>query len=59
MMEGWPSPDARVVGEQFIAKLEERIEEEPDDEKRSKLRQALSAGGTTFRDVSVEVAGAF
>ena len=59
LMEGWPTPDAKVVGEQFITQLEERIEEEPDEEKRSKLRQTLKTGGTTFRELSVEVAGAF
>lgn len=58
LLEGWPSSDARVVGEQFLAHLEGRIEGEPDEEKRSKLRQALATGGTTFRELTVEVAGA-
>jgi hypothetical protein len=57
--EGWPTEDAQIAGEQFVALLEARIEEEADEEKRSKLRQALKTGGTTFRELSVEVAGAF
>jgi hypothetical protein len=43
--EGWPTEDARIAGEQFIALLEERIDAEPDAEKQSKLRAALAPGG--------------
>jgi hypothetical protein len=57
-VEGWPTDDARIAGEQFVTLLEERVEAEPDEEKRSKLRAALSTGGTALRDLSVEVAAA-
>jgi hypothetical protein len=56
--EGWPTEDARIAGEQFIALLEERIDAEPDTEKQSKLRAALATGGTALKDLSVEVAAA-
>jgi hypothetical protein len=56
--EGWPTNDPRVAGEQFVALLEERVEAEPDPEKRSKLRAAFETGGSAFKDLSVEVAAA-
>jgi hypothetical protein len=56
--EGWPTDDARIAGEQFVTLLEERIEAEPDAEKRSKLRAALATGGSALKDLSVEVAAA-
>jgi hypothetical protein len=56
--EGWPTDDARIAGEQFVTLLEERVEAEPDDERRSKLRAALSTGGGALKDLSVEVAAA-
>ncbi len=56
LFDGWPTEDARLAGEQFIALLEERIEAEPDAEKQSKLRAALMTGGTALKDLSVEVA---
>lgn len=56
--EGWPTEDARIAGEQFVALLEERIDAEPDAEKQSKLRAALATGGTALKDLSVEVAAA-
>jgi hypothetical protein len=37
--------------------LEEAIEAEPNEAKRSKLRAALATGGSALRDVAVEVAG--
>lgn len=57
-MEGWPTQDANALGQQFVEQLEEAIEAEPDAIKRSKLRDALASGGSAFRDVAVEVAGA-
>ncbi len=56
--EGWPSEDSQIAGEQFIALLEERIDAEPDAEKQSKLRAALTTGGSALKDLSVEVAAA-
>ncbi len=56
--ERWPTEDARIAGEQFVALLEERIDAEPDAEKQSKLRAALATGGTALKDLSVEVAAA-
>jgi hypothetical protein len=57
-MEGWPTQDANALGQQFVTRLEEAIEAEPDEAKRSKLRAALASGGSALRDVAVEVAGA-
>lgn len=57
-MEGWPTQDANALGQQFVTRLEEAIEAEPDEVKRSKLRAALASGGSALRDVAVEVAGA-
>jgi hypothetical protein len=57
-MEGWPTQDANALGQQFVTRLEEAIEAEPDEVKRSKLRDALASGGSALRDVAVEVAGA-
>jgi hypothetical protein len=57
-LEGWPTHDAQALGQQFVMRLEEAIEAEPDAEKQSKLRDALTAGGSALRDVAVEVAGA-
>jgi hypothetical protein len=57
-MEGWPTQDANALGQQFVTRLEEAIEAEPDEAKRSKLRAALGSGGSALRDVAVEVAGA-
>lgn len=57
-MESWPTQDANALGRQFVTRLEEAIEAEPDEEKRSKLRAALASGGSALRDVAVEVAGA-
>jgi hypothetical protein len=41
-----------------MERLEKAIEDEPDDDRRSTLREAFSAGGSALRDVAVEVAGA-
>ncbi len=57
-MEGWPTQDAQALGQQFVTRLEEAIEAEPDEVKRSKLRDALASGGSALRDVAVEAAGA-
>lgn len=57
-MESWPTQDANALGRQFVTRLEEAIEAEPDEVKRSKLRAALASGGSALRDVAVEVAGA-
>jgi hypothetical protein len=56
-MEGWPTQDANALGQQFVTRLEEAIDAEPDEIKRSKLRDALASGGSALRDVAVEVAG--
>ena len=56
-LEGWPTQDAQALGQQFVMRLEEAIEAEPDAEKQSKLRDAIAAGGSALRDVAVEVAG--
>jgi hypothetical protein len=58
LFEGWPTQDGQIVGEQFVALLEKRIEDEPDEQKRSKLRAALETGGSAFRELSVEVVAA-
>jgi hypothetical protein len=57
-LEGWPTQDAQALGQQFVTRLEEAIEAEPDEVKRSKLRDALATGGSALRDVAVDVAGA-
>lgn len=57
-VESWPTQDANALGRQFLTRLEEAIEAEPDEVKRSKLRAALASGGSALRDVAVEVAGA-
>jgi hypothetical protein len=57
-LDGWPTQDAQALGRQFVIRLEEAIEAEPDEAKRSKLRDALATGGSALRDVAVEVAGA-
>lgn len=44
------TPRSRASG--FVALLEERIVAEPDPEKRSKLRAALTTGGTALEDLS-------
>lgn len=56
-LEGWPTQDAQALGQQFVMRLEEAIEAEPDAEKQSKLRDAFASGGSVLRDVAVEVAG--
>jgi hypothetical protein len=56
--EGWPTRDPQALGRQFIDQLEKAIEDEPDDDRRSKLRETFTAGGSVLRDVAVEVAGA-
>jgi len=56
-LENWPSQDAQSLGRQFVVGLEEAIEAEPNEAKRSKLRAALATGGSALRDVAVEVAG--
>jgi hypothetical protein len=55
--EGWPTQDAQTLGEHFVARLEEAIEQEPDEEQRSRLRKALGSGGSALRDIAVDVAG--
>jgi hypothetical protein len=56
--EDWPTRDPQALGRQFMERLEKAIEDEPDDDRRSTLREAFSAGGSALRDVAVEVAGA-
>jgi len=56
--EGWPTRDPQALGRQFVDQLEKAIEDEPDDDRRSKLREGFTAGGSALRDVAVEVAGA-
>jgi hypothetical protein len=56
--DGWPTKDAGIAGEQFITLLEQRVEAEPDQEKRSRLKAALETGGSALKDLSVEVAAA-
>lgn len=55
-LNGWPSGDD--FGRALLAALEERIEAEPDPDKQSKWRTALSQGGEGFRELIVEVAAA-
>jgi len=57
-LEGWPTRDPQALGRQFVDQLEKAIEDEPDDDRRSKLRETFTAGGSALRDVAVEVAGA-
>lgn len=56
-IDGWPTSDARVFAQQLIARLEERVDAEPDEAERSKLRASLAEVGTFVREVAVEVAG--
>jgi hypothetical protein len=57
-VEGWPTRDPQALGRQFVDQLEKAIEDEPNDDQRSKLREAFTVGGSALRDVAVEVAGA-
>lgn len=54
----WPTGDARELGEAFLAKLDERIDAEPDSEEKSRLKATLQQGGTGFRELLVEVVAA-
>jgi hypothetical protein len=58
LLEGWPTEDRRIVGEQFIARLEAQIDDEPDAEKQSKMRQGLSMGGSALREFLIDTAAA-
>ena len=50
----WPTPEALV--DRLVAALDKAAEQEPNDERRSKLRTVSAALGGAVRDVAVEVA---
>jgi DNA-binding PadR family transcriptional regulator len=54
-LNGWPSGDSDEFAKELLSRLEERIETDPDMEKRDKWHRALASGG---RDLVVEVAAA-
>jgi hypothetical protein len=57
-VNGWPRGDGTDFGREVLARLDERIEAEPDPKKRSKLQATLVQGGAGFRELLVEVAAA-
>jgi hypothetical protein len=57
-LNAWPKGDGTEFGKEVLARLEERVEAEPDPEERSKLQATLAQGGTGFRELLVEVMAA-
>lgn len=53
----WPrsNDDAVRVVNAIVAELEERLQDEPDEDKRSRMRSILSSVGGAGRDVAIEV----